>query len=63
MMIFQGEPYDDDDFRLEVGQVMDYIKKYNPEVYGYKYDEFGYRFQYEPQGYRGYIEGVTVKKI
>ncbi|PKK95613.1 MAG: AraC family transcriptional regulator [Tenericutes bacterium HGW-Tenericutes-5] len=63
MMIFQGEPYDDDNFREEVGQVMNYITKYDPSVYGYEYDEDGYRFQYEPQGYRGYIEGRTVKKL
>ncbi len=63
MMIFQGEPYDDKNFEEEVGQVMKYVKKYNPKVYGYEYDETGYRFQYEPQGYRGYIEGRTVKKI
>ena len=63
MMIFQGEPYDDDNFRDEVSQVMEFISKYNPSVYGYEYDEDGYRFQYEPQGYRGYIEGRTVKLI
>ncbi|MFA6647746.1 MAG: AraC family transcriptional regulator [Candidatus Izemoplasmatales bacterium] len=62
-MIFQGEPYDDENFQEEVGEVMEFISKYNPAVYGYKYDEDGYRFQYEPQGYRGYIEGRTVKKI
>jgi AraC-like DNA-binding protein len=63
IMIFQGEPYDDDNFREEVGQVMNFITKYDPSVYGYEYDEDGYRFQYEPQGYRGYIEGRTVKKL
>lgn len=63
MMIFQGEPYDDENFQEEVGKVMQYISKYNPAVYGYEYDADGYRFQYEPQGYRGYIEGRTVKKI
>ena len=63
MMIFQGEPYNDDNFQEEVSQVMDYVSKYNPKVYGYEYDEEGYRFQYEPQGYRGYIEGRTVKVI
>jgi len=63
MMIFQGEPYDDNNFETEVGQVMDFVRKYDPSVYGYKYDENGYRFQYEPQGFRGYIEGRTVKKL
>lgn len=63
MMIFQGEPYPDEDFEAEVGQTMKAITKYHPESYGYQYDETGYRFQYEPQGYRGYIEGRTVKKL
>jgi hypothetical protein len=63
MMVFQGEPYDDENFEQEVSQVMEYVSKYNPKVYGYKYDESGYRFQYEPQGFRGYIEGRTVVKL
>ncbi len=63
MMIFQGEPYEDDNFEEEVTKVMDYVSRYHPEVYGYVYDIDGYRFQYAPQGYRGYIEGRTVKKI
>lgn len=39
------------------------VKKYDPEVLGYQYDEHGYRFQYAPEGYRGYIEGRTIKKL
>jgi hypothetical protein len=61
MLVFQGEPYDDENFRDEVSKVMASIKKYNPEVLGYQYDEQGYRFQYAPEGYRGYIEGRTIK--
>ncbi|XMB72054.1 helix-turn-helix domain-containing protein [Mycoplasmatota bacterium WC30] len=63
MMIFQGEPYDDENFETEVSQVMNYVSKYNPKVHGYDYDKNGYRFQYEPLGYRGYIEGRTVIKL
>lgn len=63
MMMFQGEPYNDDDFEAEISQVMHFVQKYNPQYYGYEYDEDGYRFQYEPQGYRGYIEGRTLRKI
>ncbi|MDD3478048.1 MAG: AraC family transcriptional regulator [Candidatus Izemoplasmatales bacterium] len=63
MMMFQGEPYDDENFQEEVGQVMQFVSRYNPEVIGYTYDPKGYRFQYEPQGYRGYIEGRTVIKL
>ncbi len=63
IMVFQGEPYDDENFMEEVGLVMDSVAKFNPAVYGYEYAEDGYRFQFEPQGYRGYIEGRTVKKL
>lgn len=64
VMIFQGEPYDDDNFEAEVGQVMDSVKKYDPTIYGFKWaDEKGPRFQLEPQGYRGYIEGRPVEEI
>jgi hypothetical protein len=63
MLVFQGEPYDDENFRDEVSKVMESVEKYNPEVLGYQYDENGYRFQYAPEGYRGYIEGRTIKKV
>jgi len=64
MMIFQGEPYDDENFSDEIGYVWDAIEKYNPEIYGFKLaPEDGPRFQFEPCGYRGYIEGRCVKEI
>ena len=61
-MVFQGEPYDDENFEEEVRNVMDFVTKYNPAVYGFEYDEDGYRFQYAPEGYRGYIEGRAIKQ-
>jgi hypothetical protein len=36
LLVFQGEPYNDDDFQTEVGACMERIEKFNPEVYGYK---------------------------
>ncbi len=64
VMIFQGEPYDDDYFREEVSEVMDAIKKYDPTIYGFKWLESKCpRFQLAPQGYRGYIEGKPVEEI
>jgi AraC-like DNA-binding protein len=62
-IIFQGEPYNDEQFRNEVSSAMKSIHKYDPRNYGFEYDLDGYRFQYEPQGHRGYIEGRTVKEI
>lgn len=64
MMIFQGEPYDDENFSEEVGEVMDYIDRFNPELYGYRWAKnAGPRFQLAPMGYRGYIEARPVEPI
>ena len=63
MMIFQGEPYDDENFKEEIGYVMDHMEKFNPNIYGYEWDpEAAPRFQLAPMGYRGYIEARPVKK-
>jgi len=64
MMVFQGEPYDDERFEEEVGSVMDVVDKYDPTIYGFCWaDEEAPRFQLEPQGYRGYIEARPVKLL
>lgn len=64
MMVFQGPPYDDANFREAIASVWEAIKNYNPELYGFKWaDEDGPRFQLAPQGYRGYIEGRPVRTI
>lgn len=61
-LIFQGEPYDDDNFSQEIGAVWEKIEKFNPKVYGYEWDEESApRFQFAPMGWRGYIEGRPVK--
>jgi AraC-like DNA-binding protein len=63
MMIFQGEPYDDEKFSEAIGEVWEHIEKFNPELYGYKWaPENGPRFQLAPMGYRGYIEARPVEK-
>ncbi len=64
MMIFQGEPYDDENFMGEVDEVMDAIDKYDPTIYGFKWaPEEAPRFQLAPMGYRGYIEARPVTAI
>ncbi|MBN2504550.1 MAG: helix-turn-helix transcriptional regulator [Bacilli bacterium] len=64
MMIFQGQPYPESEFREHIGYVMDAIETFNPEVYGYAWDDdFAPRFQLEPQGYRGYIEARPIRKL
>lgn len=63
-IVFQGEPYNDEDFSTAVGLCMERIEKFNPEVYGYKYaPEMAPRMQLAPQGWRGYIEMRPVRKV
>lgn len=64
MMIFQGEPYDDEAFQDAIGEVWEHIGRFRPEVYGYRWaPEEAPRFQLSPMGYRGYIEARPVKDI
>lgn len=57
MLVFQGEPYDDENYQEAVGICMERIDKYNPEVYGYEYAaELAPKMQLAPMGWRGYIE-------
>jgi len=64
LLVFQGEPYDEEHFMDAVGQCMDRIKKFNPEVYGYKYaPELAPRMQLAPMGWRGYIEMLSVVSV
>jgi AraC family transcriptional regulator len=64
MMIFQGQPYDDEKFMDAISELWSVMKSYNPEIYGFKWaDEDGPRFQLMPMGYRGYIEGRPVRAI
>ena len=64
MMVFQGEPYDDEKFEEAITDLWEVMKKYNPQIYGFEWaDDLAPRFQLSPQGYRGYIEGRPVREI
>ncbi|MFV0394592.1 MAG: helix-turn-helix transcriptional regulator [Coprobacillaceae bacterium] len=64
MMMFQGQPYDEDYFDEAIGDLSVTIDQYDPTVHGYIWDDdIAPRIQLEPQGYRGYIEGRPVKLI
>jgi len=64
LLVFQGEPYDDDVYQEAVGICMEQIEKFNPEVYGCKYaDELAPKMQLTPMGWRGYIEMRPVKQM
>ena len=62
-IMFQGEPFEEENFGEAIGQVWDSIKKYNPESIGYAWDDNNPRIQLEPIGTRGYIELHPVKSI
>jgi len=64
MMVFQGQPYQDEKFEEAIGEIWEVMKRYNPELYGFKWaDEDGPRFQLAPMGYRGYIEARSVRQL
>lgn len=63
LMLFQGPPFNDEDFENAIGTLWELMDRYDPMLYGYRWaDDECPRFQLEPQGYRGYIEGRPVKK-
>ena len=62
-MMFQGEPFEEENFEEAILQVWNAIKKYNPETVGYCWDDSNPRIQLEPVGARGYIELYPVKSI
>lgn len=64
MMMFQGDPFEEDRFYDAVLSLTEVMNHYNPSVDGYAWDEDAApRIQMEPQGYRGYIEARPVKPI
>ncbi len=64
MMVFQGQPFEDEHFDEAIADLWEVMKTYKPELYGFEWaDEDAPRFQMEPQGYRGYIEARPVREI
>ncbi|MGZ9583335.1 helix-turn-helix domain-containing protein [Paenibacillus marinisediminis] len=64
MMVFQGQPYDDEKFSEAIGELWSTMNTYNPELYGFEWaDEDAPRFQLAPLGYRGYIEARPVRPL
>ena len=64
VMVFQGEPYEDEKFGEAIAELWDVMERYDPRLYGFEWaDEDAPRFQLEPQGYRGYIEARPVRPI
>jgi len=64
MMVFQGPPYDDENFEEAISDIWEIMKTYDPKIYGYEWaDQDAPRFQLSPMGYRGYIEARPVRAI
>ena len=62
-IMFQGEPFEEENFGEAIQQVWHAIKKYDPRSIGYEWDDSNPRIQLEPIGTRGYIELHPVKSV
>lgn len=64
MMVFQGPPFEDKDFKAAIESLWDVMSSYRPETFGFAWaDQDAPRFQLKPEGYRGYIEGRPVRVV
>ncbi len=60
-LMFQGEPFKEEDYNQAIDELRKAEKKYDPTVIGYQWDEGNPKIQLEPIGTRGYIELLPVK--
>lgn len=61
-LMFQGEPFDEEDYCDAIFAVQTAMNRYDPSVIGYCWDDLSPRIQLEPRGKRGYIEMRAVHK-
>ena len=61
-LMFQGEPFLEEDYCQAIEEVQEAMNKYKPEIIGYMWDASNPRIQLEPIGNRGYIEMLAVKR-
>ena len=61
-LMFQGEPFDEEDYCNAIFAVQTAMDRYEPSVIGYCWDDLNPRIQLEPRGERGYIEMRAVHK-
>ena len=60
-LMFQGEPFAEENFMQAIEEVQVSIEKYDPSTIGYSWDKENPRIQLEPIGTRGYIELLPIK--
>ena len=61
-LMFQGEPFDEEDYCEAISTVQQAMNGYDPSIIGYVWDDSNPRIQLEPRGSRGYIELKAVKQ-
>lgn len=61
-LVFQGEPFREEDYCAAIQAVQQAMRKYDPAVIGYQWDDSNPRIQLEPRGERGYVELRAVKR-
>jgi hypothetical protein len=61
-LMFQGEPFQEEDYCEAIVAVQQAINRYDPSVIGYTWDDTNPRIQLEPRGERGYIKLRAVKR-
>ena len=59
-LMFQGEPFQEEDYEQAIKELWEAEKKYDPSVIGYQWDHSNPRIQLEPVGTRGYIELLPI---
>lgn len=62
-LMFQGEPFKEEDYCSAIEAVQASMEKYDPSVIGYAWDNSNPRIQLEPRGERGYIELKAVRSL
>lgn len=55
-LVFQGEPFAEEEYCDAIYAVQNSMKRYNPEIINLQWDDSNPRIQLEPRGERGYIE-------
>ncbi len=61
-LMFQGEPFKEEDYCDAIMAVQQSMEKYEPSVIGFKWNDDEPRIQLEPIGERGYIELKAVMR-
>ncbi len=62
-LLFQGEPFDEENYCEAITTVQSSMNKYDPTIIEYNWDNDNPRIQLEPIGTRGYIEMKAVKSL